>query len=484
MTVAVAGGRQWSETVSTVALILGAVACGWIVASGFGVTLVIVSLLTMLTWSFPGILPAVLLVGPGFLHLATYLTSGSAVRGDILSDPVRFVPILAALFGPPVIRALTNHGPLRKRVFAPGGAGRWFAAGMLGLLLVVAIRVLGSPTPVYGLTKTLGFAAYSVFPALLLMTSARRWGDAERILNAMIVIGAAWLGLSVLIAISHGNLELYRADPGALLGGTNQAAGGLGETAGVVAIASLAGLVSVRRFRTARIGVATLAIAVLVLSGHRGSFFGFVLAVIAFTYALSRTRSPGFISRRVLIIVCAVGLGLWLGWSNAPLEVQQRFSDSPFESESFADRTNLQTVALAAWRESPLIGNGTGSSAFFIAGGDQPAFGVVDGIYPHNVTVELLTEVGVLGAALFLVTILGLLVKTTRALPLVRSEEWAVPALFAMVVQAFVIAQGYADLTIQNDLWLLSAMLGLALAPVEERAGAAFPKTFNSVHAH
>jgi O-antigen ligase len=441
-----------------------AIVCGWAAANGSIVVLLVLALTSIVTWHLPEVVPAILLVGPGFLHALTYVSVGSAVRGDVLASPVRFLPVLAALFGPPAIRALySQSSDFRARLFSRRAAGRWIVATMLLLLGVLVLRLFGSSAPIYGETKILGFVAYSVVPAMLVLLTATRRRDAERVLDAMLVIGGAWICLALGIAVARGDLNLYRADPGELLGGTNEAGGGLAARAALVALAGMAGALYTSRRRALRLAVSTTALAMVVLSGHRGTAIALVAGILALMAALYRTRT----ARRAwyLLLALTVSAGVWVGWLNASPDVQERFLN-PFQSTSYKERVEVQKDALEGWLASPLLGNGTGSSAYFIAQTDQPGLGIVNGIYPHNITVELLAEVGVLGAGIFLVGIIGLLMKAWRRLG-AQAPRWALPALFAMLAYSFVFAQGFADLTIQNDLWIISALLAIALVSDE-----------------
>jgi O-antigen ligase len=335
----------------------------------------------------------------------------------------------------------------------------------MGLLLVILVlRFPGSPAPIYGATKILGFMAYSVFPVALIFTAFRSNRDGERILDAVLIVGASWLLLSLWIAVSHGSLDLYRADPGELLGGTSQSGGGVGGRAVPVALIALASASRSGRWRAARIGVGLVGIIVLVLSGHRGSIGAFLvgaLVLIAFNFRRIHVRQ---VLSGLLAFTALVVIGWWT-LQHAPAEVQARYED-PFASQSVADRVALQRLALSGWLESPVVGNGTGSSAFLATSSDQASFGVVSGIYPHNVSVELLAEVGLLGAATYLVTIGGTMLRAVRARRGSPRDEWAIIAAGSCVSAAFVASQTGADLTIQNDLWIFLGILALAAAPV------------------
>jgi O-antigen ligase len=135
-------------------------------------------------------------------------------------------------------------------------------------------------------------------------------------------------------------------------------------------------------------------------------------------------------------------------------------------------RLEAQHLALIAWAESPVWGKGTGSTAFVIGGGDQPGLGVINGVYPHNVTVELLAELGLMGALLYLITILGLLFKGARALKAMpgSSEAWMLLVLIGLVTQAFATSQTGMDLTLDNGVWILAALLAVAIGEPRTRS--------------
>lgn len=451
--------RMWQLALVTVcALALGAFS---VTRPQLPLALLVLTSVAVTTWRWPQVVPAILLAGPGFLHALTSLSAGAATRSEVLASPVAFIPLLVALFGSPLLRTLGRPDAGVIPSIASGSAGRWFFRGALLLLLLLVIRLPGSPSPVYGVTKTIGFVAYSVFPALMILFVFRSTRDARRILIAIAFIGVAWLTLSLAIAVSQGSLNLYRTDPGALLGGANQSGAGLAGPAVLVALIGIGGATNARGLRLLFLAAALLGVVTLVLSGHRGSLAAFLAGVVTLgVLNIRRLKlSQGLAGAATLALVIWVSLAV-IG--AAPSEIQERFQD-PFASASFDDRIGLQRVAIDGWVESPLFGQGTGSSGFFVAGGDQGDFGVVSGIYPHNVTVELLLELGIVGALVYIVTIGGTVVRGYRSRRVVgRDEEWVLLVAIAVVVAAFVASQGGADLTIQNDLWILGAVLAVA----------------------
>ena len=441
---------------------LVALALGLVAGLGYGIASVAIIAVAILTGLFPYSLPAVLLVGPGIIHLVAYSLAGASNRADVLSKPLQFAPLIAALVGTPV---LVSH--LRNnRFFPPPSEGRsetrvHLLFGMVGLLAILVLRFGGTPAPIYAQTKTLGFITFSLAPAILFMFIIQTPTDLRRALGAIAVIGSAWLGTLLILAFLAGDFNLYLRGAGELLGGVSEAGGGVGSRAALVGLASLGLLAQDARPKILLTISSVLSMTLLALSGHRGSFVAFAggLLLIGFT----RLKMGGRVSRGLFVFGGIVVLlaGTAAAISVTPKAVQERYA-SPLTSESFLGRVSAQKTALAAWKEHPFRGNGTGSSATIITGRDQSSFGEVGGLHPHNVTIELLTEVGLLGTAFFLGTVFYLLIQGFRAATTRFSGHSA--TLVGLFVSSFIESQGGADLTVQNDLWLIGALLAIAIS--------------------
>jgi hypothetical protein len=462
--------RTGSAAAAT-ALIAAAVAAGFLAASKPTLLIAIALLagVAALTWVWPHCVPGILLAGPGFLHLLTSAAAGGGDRSAVLSSPLAFLPVLLVMFGPPVLRGASLSGTSSRRLaLVPGAAGRWLIVGMALLALLLVLRFPGTPAPIYGITKIIGFAAYSFFPVLLVFIAFRDEHDAESILDALLIIGAAWLTLSLVLAIRQSGFDLRSADPGQLLGGANESGGGLGDRAVPVALVALASAGRASRFGISRLLLGAIAIVVLLLSAHRGAILAFgggLAMLLALNY--SRIRASQVIwSVAGLLMLLSAG---WFAYQHAPPDVRGRYVD-PFASQSVQDRLALQRAAIQGFFDSPLIGAGTGSSAFLATASDQTSFGVVNGIYPHNVTVELLAELGILGAGTYFVTIGGTMWRAGRRRRTQLPDSWALVAALSCSTASFVASQAGADLTIQNDLWIMLSILAIA-ATVPMRSG-------------
>lgn len=205
-----------------------------------------------------------------------------------------------------------------------------------------------------------------------------------------------------------------------------------GYTAGVAAAIWLA-LAMFSRLGSAKqlLGVVAFAICTgfVLISGARGALVGIAGAALFATFS----HPPRLLRGRMLVSVPQLVVLVFVGVVTASLiigfeelsrqfytigrlagEVRAFFADSDYEPiVQGASRLKYWPAALEAWRENPLFGLGFKGFA--------PWFnGVVDrGAYPHNIVLQVLSELGLVGLGLFLAVIFVAL----RNLSLVRLRE-------------------------------------------------------------
>jgi len=123
-------------------------------------------------------------------------------------------------------------------------------------------------------------------------------------------------------------------------------------------------------------------------------------------------------------------------------------SDSSGESTTRAQLWNELLQALPDDVPTLLFGRGTGAFAHL-----DPAY-----TYPHNVPLELLYEVGLVGLLLFTAVVVTALARTT-ALAFARAGSSRVAGLaVALLVFTVVNAQFTGDLAGNEDLWLYAGL--------------------------
>src|SRR5690606_1950719 len=151
----------------------------------------------------------------------------------------------------------------------------------------------------------------------------------------------------------------------------------------------------------------TLGWAVLIWSGGRGAV-GAGLRVGGCLWALAGGRRTSFALAFVATVVAGTLVSLCFPVENGGgglwrlLNIGTAGSASEFTS----GRTELWLTSLAAWRQRPWLGLGPDASGFVLNpfGHEQP----------HNVVLQALVDWGLIGAAAFLILLLGLMLTAVR----------------------------------------------------------------------
>lgn len=189
--------------------------------------------------------------------------------------------------------------------------------------------------------------------------------------------------------------------------------------------ALLANQVENTKTRLIVLGGLAITVGSIITSLSRGGILA--LATVFFLLALQPAR--GFFrsrsSKRTFLLVAAIGAGILLLASFSALSA--RTSSLFTTGDGGSGRTNLWQAALTGWRQTPITGMGFGafigqSNRLLVStpGVNFSAYRLRStGQVVHNVYLESLTELGVIGLALFL----GLLV--TVALALIRTARRA-----------------------------------------------------------
>ncbi|AZN43303.1 O-antigen ligase domain-containing protein [Paenibacillus albus] len=205
----------------------------------------------------------------------------------------------------------------------------------------------------------------------------------------------------------------------------------------------------------------------------RGPLVSFVAAsLIGLAYLLYKKAKSGQlrISESKLLIIFGVilvlGFAAWqwggvllelIGGSRFVILVNQQQLDS---DANFTGRGYLMGLAIQYFIEHPIFGIGIGGHGM-----------TGNLMYPHNLVLELLSEVGMFGFGLWLVPFIFSVDAARRSLP-----------LFVLVLQAFISSQFSGDLGF-NSAYLLVAVTALAWIPIRLDKGD-FYIAKNHIHYH
>jgi O-antigen ligase len=350
-----------------------------------------------------------------------------------------------------VMRRDRPHPPLRLVL-------DFSAAGTIAIAALMLARLPASADSAYGIQKIELFFLIGVLPYIVgvIVGFVRR--DLElffRVFVAMVVAAAVYN--SFLIASGAANQQFssrYSLDESIDVIG-------LGRTMGAVALILLFMIVratSASRRVLLAIALAPVAIT-FVSSGSRGPVIGMVVALPSLL--LWRAASPA-VARRLAASLVAVGAlavvaVVWL----VPPEATQR-SLSIFQTtheEGDTSRFLLWSEAIHAFSSSvthSLVGIGTGGYA---------AISTTGAIYPHNIVLEVGTELGVLGLLALAAFVLSVVVRLLRLLRGGGETAGWAGLLLTLFVFALVNAKFSGYVPYNSGLWLWGGIAtGLAAA--------------------
>jgi O-antigen ligase len=136
---------------------------------------------------------------------------------------------------------------------------------------------------------------------------------------------------------------------------------------------------------------------------------------------------------------------------------ENAYVGSLFEAgSSFDERMNRSSnwqTAIELFFQKPILGSGLGG--YFIPGYSNPG----DGVYAHNLFLELLTEFGVVGAVLIIGPIIYFLIKNFKYM--VRTRTSSGSSLYPYLALAFLHSMVSHDLT--TSIFWISAFYSILL---------------------
>lgn len=160
-----------------------------------------------------------------------------------------------------------------------------------------------------------------------------------------------------------------------------------------------------RAFLIAKPVVIVLALVMIFKSGSRGQLFG-VVATVLIVGPLVATGGPVQRYGKMLFLLAAIIALIWISFDLSGVgayrwDVGQ--SGAGTINSGAEGRVSMWSTMLAAWYSDPLtLVFGLGNSASYTGA-------LLNGSYPHNVPIEVLTEEGMLGFGLYVVAILAVL---------------------------------------------------------------------------
>ncbi len=350
-----------------------------------------------------------------------------------------------------MVRSDRMHPPLRLVL-------DFSAAGTLMLAALMLVRLPASADYEYGFDKIQLYVLVCMVPFVVGVVVGYVRRDLALFFRVFVVmaVGAA-LYNTYLIATGSANQQFsdrYSLDESIDVIG-------LGRTMGEASLVLLFFLVRARTVRTRLLLALALAPCAITFlsSGSRGPVIGMVVALPS--VLLWRAASPVVAKRLALSLVAVGGLAVVAVVALVPPEATQR-SLSIFQTTEEAGDTSrflLWGEAIQSFGDNlvhTLAGIGTGSYA---------AISTHGALYPHNIFLEVGSELGVLGLLAIAAFVISVVVRLLGLVARGGEDAGWSGLLLTLFVFALVNAQFSGDVPYNSGLWLWGGLAsGLAAA--------------------
>jgi O-antigen ligase len=321
----------------------------------------------------------------------------------------------------------------------------WPTVFFLALVVLLLAGVLYSPDPDGALRKAFLFQTFSVLAFVAPLAIVRTRTSLFRTLAFLVAVG-------VVVALSVEQSESL-ASVRVLPGGDNQIHVGLLLGLAVVSIVGYLWPASSGWRRLLWLPPLALTLAQLLASGGRSALVGAVLACAVATAWLMRAGRRNRIAALALVGVLAALLPA--AWITTAPEVKDRYLVTIADlrggaglDAGDAERAELADAAVRTFESHPL---GAGTAGYTALTGYE---------WPHNIVLELASELGLVGVAALLGLLAGVGVAAVRAArsPSLRTE---VIGATSLLVLPLTMAFASFDLNGNRALWFAC---GLVLA--------------------
>jgi O-antigen ligase len=324
------------------------------------------------------------------------------------------------------------------------------AVFFLALVVLLLAGALYSPDPDGALQKAFVFQTFSVLAFVAPLAIVRTRASLFRTLGFLVAVG-------VVVALTVEESE-RSASVRVLPGGDNQIHVGLLLGLAVVSIVGYLWPASSGWRRLLWLPAFALSLTQLLASGGRSALVGTALACIVATAWLLQAGRRNRIAALALVGVLA--LLLPAAWITTAPEVKDRYLVTISDlrggaglDAGGAERAELADAAVRTFESHPL---GAGTAGYTALTGYE---------WPHNIVLELASEVGLVGVAALVGLLAGVAVAAVRAarFPLLRTE---VIGAASLLVLPLTMAFASFDLNGNRVLWFAC---GLVLATTSLR---------------
>jgi len=390
------------------------------------------------------------------------------MKGEVLFAGFLFSSVFKGLFNFPLdltlmFMILTISTSLIKLFKAPYVSKKTLLPLAIygSLFLVMLVSYTYSPSQIYAQDKMIKFAtitAWSYFGVISLIKDKKALDN--------FIKGLLFYGSLTIIIVFY---NFIKSGVSTIRVGVGEDGGniiGLGRLSGITAI-----IIVIKGFydkpkRIYKLGyfiLLAVTIFVLMLTSARMALIALLVSVlmifpISFKFNLKEIKvSKNMLSLLLLLPLLVVGFFITNVYKH--FEVMIKRISVIFTQDgggaSVSSRSNMYDIAIDMWKESPFFGQGIGSYAIRYLGFDNRA-------YPHNIFMEFLSEIGLVGlilfVALFLIALKPLITVLKRG---INSHQ-----VIILMVLIFVLLNVNSSGDINDNRWIFSFLALTYMSPM------------------
>lgn len=309
--------------------------------------------------------------------------------------------------------------------------------------------VLWTPSPQYGIWKTEAYLLFNLVGMMGIILFSGEFSSQRRIILSAAILGIVTCVLSIHDIFTY-NLEWKRFS-----GYSNPI--WLSRSVGAYVFAILV-VILTTKYRSLKLCLFVVMgglFYIMFHTGSRGPVFSFFITLAFIPFLL-----PGkSLIRKMAIFLVFTILGIFL-FVKIPSEAQERYlillrPGGYIEDTSAPARLYLYGTAFNLFLAKPILGSGTGGFSLF-------SYGLDGRIYPHNIFLEIGSELGMVGLALFILFLLLNVAKIKKLIiPLSGIDKSNIFLIWATLLFIFscVNAMVSGDIASNSTLWFSSSAL-------------------------
>ena len=296
----------------------------------------------------------------------------------------------------------------------------WFV-----LSILIWVRLPASRDYVTGFQRGMLFSVYDTLIILLGALYCNSFQAVDKMMKAFLLSGTVCIFGILFFGRPAGGYEASR------LMFANAPSLAISDFIGYGIFVLLTFWLAKRKFSLTKLLIPFVAFGVLAifLTGTRGTILGLVVSSFFILYAYRKNQGiMTIIGGLVLVVVIGVVANFFLTTKSQA----ERFSTEIIRNDVLI-RVDMVKSTLSEWLKSPVFGTGTGDTSFQLTGttGERQ--------YPHNIYLELLNELGIVGFVFYVI----LLAHSFRVIKMAVSYQLdnVIPREFLVVITAGLIYQ-------------------------------------------